>query len=102
MKKVVITAFVLGLMSFSASAQENETQQPERIKLYPSSHTSEVKLTPEQEIAQCEQQIAAIDAKEAWIRQSAEETEIATESGWFIKADESKKVLQNRIIELKK
>lgn len=101
MKKVAILALIFGGFVFNGYSQENN-KKPERIKLYPSTHTSETKLTPEQEIQECEQHLEALDAKEAWIKENPEELKIANENGWFANADQTRVQLKARIKELKK
>ena len=101
MKKVALLSLLLAGISFSGYSQENQETQPERIKLYPSTHQAQSNLSVEDEIANCDAQIQALDIKEAKIRESAEETKKATETGWFIHADETRIKLRKRIQELK-
>lgn len=94
-------ALIFGGFVFNGYSQENN-KKPERIKLYPSTHANETKLTPEQEILECEQHLEALDGKEAWIKENPEELKIANENGWFEKADKTRVELKARIKELKK
>ena len=94
-------ALIFGGFVFNGYSQENN-KKPERIKLYPSSHANEEKLTPEQEIQECEQHLEALDAKEAWIKENPEELTKANESGWFTNAEKTRVELKARIKELKK
>lgn len=101
MKKGFLFLFVIAGFCLSGFSQENENVKKERIKLYPSSHETSKTMTIEEEIAQCEAHIEALDQKEEIIRQSPEETKIATETGWFIQAEETRKKLRARIQKLK-
>lgn len=101
MKKVALLAMILAGMSVSAFSQEKNSK-PERMKLYPVQQETKTFASVEEEIAYCEQHLAALDAKEEWIRQNPEELKIATENGWFVKTEETRKELKARLIELKK
>ena len=102
MKKVAILVAILVGTAFTGFSQENTKEQPQRIKLYPSSHENSNKKTPEQEIVACEQQIEALDTKEEWIKNNPEELKKATENGWFVQAEETRQQLTKKINELKK
>ena len=97
---------VLAGVSLTGFSQESNKQKPERIKLVPSTHSNEnsqqTKLSPAEEIKNCEEQIEALDTKEAWIRNNPEETKMATENGWFVNAEETRVKLRARIKELEK
>ncbi|MBD3638769.1 MAG: hypothetical protein HUJ25_15555 [Crocinitomicaceae bacterium] len=97
-----ITLFVLVFLGISVTSysQENNTSKPERVELYPYTPSSNT-ITPEQEIANCEAQIEALDTKEAKIRESEEQIKIAEENGWFEQAEKNRQELQARIKELK-
>ena len=104
MKHISLFTFLILGISFTGFSQEKEPQKKERIKLY---HMSKEEanpngLSPEKEIEQCESHLEALDIKEEKIRQSPEETKIATENGWFIQAEQTRKELKARIEELKK
>lgn len=101
MKKIILTIVVVSSFSSLATAQESPSQ-PERIKLYPSSHSNNNQLTPQEEIEKCEQHLVALDKKEEVIRANPEELKIAQENGWFENADKTRKELKARIEELKK
>lgn len=96
-KTILVGALILGA-AFSGSAQEKKTEnQP--MKLVPI-ETS--KISPEEEIKNCQSQIEALDKKEAWIRSNPEELKIANETNWFVNADKTRDDLRKRISELKK
>jgi hypothetical protein len=102
MKKVSLIALVLMGTAFAGYSQSEENK-PERIKLVPSGHTStNVEVSKVEQIKKCENQIEALNAKEAIILQDAEETKIAKESGWFTNAAKQRVELKAKIQELKK
>lgn len=101
MKKVALLIFVLAGISFNGVAQEQKENTPERIKLYPVTKTQRAE-TPEQEIARLENHLVALDEKESWIRSNPEELQKANENGWFEDANQSRKEIKARLIELKK
>ncbi|UKN02504.1 hypothetical protein K6119_03085 [Paracrocinitomix mangrovi] len=101
MKKLFLSVFVVLGASLGAVAQETPNK-PERIKLYPSSHSTNNELTPQEEIIKCEQHLEALDQKEAAIKSNPEELKIAQENGWFENAEKTRKELKARIEELKK
>jgi len=100
MKKLtlLIAVLLMGGVSFS---QEKKTT-PERIKLVPSSHQSKNTKSKAEQIKDLEAHLEAIDAKEAYIRKSPEETKIAQKNGWFENAEKQRKEIKAKIQELKK
>jgi hypothetical protein len=87
------------VVAFSQSDQK----KPERIKLVPSGHstTTTKEMSKAEQIKRCEDQISALDAKEAIILEDPEETKIAKETGWFKNAAKQRTELKARIEELK-
>jgi len=102
MKKITMIAVLLLGTAFAANAQSDK-KKPERIKLVPSTHaTTKVEVSKEEQIKQCEDQIEALNAKEAIILEDAEQTKVAKESKWFENADKQRAELKAKIVELKK
>ena len=101
MKKLTVLVALLVMGSVSSFAQEKKTT-PERIKLVPSSHQSQTTKTKAEQIKDLESHLEALDAKEAYIRKSPEETKTAQENGWFENADKQRKEIKAKIEELKK
>ena len=99
-KKLIIT--VLTIISFAGIGIAQEKEQPERIKLVPSTHNSSSQTDTEKEIERCENQLKALDAKEKWIKENPEELKTAKETGWFEMAEKQRRELNARIEELKK
>lgn len=114
MKKFILTGLVLAGFTVSGSAQENNGQKPERIKLYKvesptttgsttqSNQNGQKFASAEEEIQYCKGHIEALDKKEEWIRQNPEEHKIALENGWYENAEKQRTELRARIAELEK
>lgn len=104
---------LIGLMFFSfagiSQSAESSEKKTERITLIKGGESSSnettkpssKKMSPAQELAQCENQLLALDKKEAYIRSNPEEMKIATESNWFVNADNARAILRKRVAELK-
>ncbi len=89
MKKVIIiAAFIVGV-SYTAGAQENTnpTTTVEKVD----------NRTDEQKLSAYRSHLEALDTKEEWIRSNPEETQIANEQGWFVKAAKTRKELKASI-----
>lgn len=109
MKSLTLIGFVF--FSFVGISQSTEPaeKKTERITLIKggesssneTSKSSHKKLSPTEELAQCENQLIALDKKEAYIRSNPEEMKIATESNWFVNADHARAILRKRLAELK-
>ena len=107
MKKII----TIGILAFGLSSAVNaQEKKVERMKLYKVENVQQNSISqepaqkfasPEEEIAWCENQIAALDTKEEWIKGNAEETKMANENGWFVEADATRTILRARIKELK-
>lgn len=109
MKKIISVGIFIFSFSVVINAQENKEGESQKIKLYKVENTSQSNKkeettskfkSAEEEIAWCENQIAALDKKEEWIRNNPEETRIAEEEGWFTKAEATRAELRARIKEL--
>lgn len=110
MKKVIFVVFTLFLAG-GVFGQESSTR-PERIKIVkggesvPVKTAAKLKLTPAQELENCQTQLDALTKKEAYIRSNPTELALAEENGWFIDAAIAKAQLEKRIgtlkLELKK
>jgi hypothetical protein len=107
MKKRTI---LLMLLSFSLAGNSQEAvkteKKTERITLVNGGESSQTvekreKLTPEQQIANCKKQLAALDKKEAFIRSNPEELKIANETNWFENADKARMSIEKKMQELK-
>lgn len=101
MKKFTVLVALLIMGGLSSFAQEKKNS-PERIKLVPSSHQSQTTKTKAEQIQELEAHLEALDAKEAYIRKSPEETKLAQENGWFANADKQRKEIKQKIEQLKK
>jgi hypothetical protein len=105
MKKVAIIMTILLGTGVSAYSQEKNPKKTEPIKVVKietnNSRTGD-NVSPEQEIININAHLEALDQKEAWIRQNPQETQIATENGWFTQAEETRIQLRARIKELEK
>jgi hypothetical protein len=104
MKKIIFL-LVMGSVSLYGFNQEGE-KKAERVKLVkggesmPSTTEKTVK-TPEQELKSCENQLEALNKKEAYLRSNPAEMKVAEENGWFKDADQTRATLEARIKELK-
>lgn len=101
MKKLTLLIALLLMGGVNSFSQEKKTT-PERIKLVPSSHQSKNTKSKAEQIKDLEAHLEAIDAKEAYIRKSPEETKIAQKNGWFENAEKQRKEIKAKIQELKK
>jgi hypothetical protein len=104
MKKIVFL-LVMGSVSLYGFNQEGE-KKAERVKLVkggesmPSATEKSVK-TPEQELKSCENQLEALNKKEAYLLSNPAEMKVAEENGWFKDATQTRAALEARIKELK-
>lgn len=92
MKKVIIiAAFIVGV-SHTAEAQQhtNPTTTVEKVD----------NRTDEEKLLAYRSHLDALDTKEEWIRSNPEETKIANEQGWFVKAAQTRKELKAKIAEI--
>ena len=92
MKKVIIiAAFIVGV-SYTAEAQgqTNPTTTVEKVD----------NRTDEEKLLAYRTHLEALDTKEEWIRSNPEETKIANEQGWFVKAAQTRKELKAQIAEI--
>ena len=98
MKKVILIGALVFTAALSGSAQEKKNEnEPKKLVLVESG-----KISPEQEIKNCQSQIESLNTKEAWIRANPEELKLAQENNWFTNADKTRAELTIRIAELKK
>lgn len=104
MKKIIFL-LIMGSVSLYGFNQEGE-KKAERVKLVkggesmPSTTEKTVK-TPEQELKSCENQLEALNKKEAYLRSNPTEMKVAEENGWFKDAAQTRATLEARIKELK-
>ena len=95
----------MGSVSLHGFNQEGE-KKAERVKLVkggesmPSTTEKTVK-TPEQELKSCENQLDALNKKEAYLRSNPAEMKVAEDNGWFKDAAQTRATLEARIKELK-
>lgn len=104
MKKIIFL-LIMSSVSLYGFNQEGE-KKAERVKLVkggesmPSTTEKTVK-TPEQELKSCENQLEALNKKEAYLRSNPTEMKVAEENGWFKDAAQTRATLEARIKELK-
>ena len=95
----------MGSVSLYGFNQEGE-KKAERVKLVkggesmPSTTEKAIK-TPEQELKSCENQLDALNKKEAYLRSNPAEMKVAEDNGWFKDAAQTRATLEARIKELK-
>ena len=92
MKKIIfIAAFIVGV-SYTAEAQpqKNPTTTVEKVD----------NRSDEEKLLAYKSHLDALDTKEEWIRSNPEETKIANEQGWFVKAAQTRKELKAQIAEI--
>jgi len=89
MKKVIIIAALILGVSYTAGAQQqsNPTTPVEKVD----------NRTDEEKLLAYRSHLEALDTKEEWIRSNPEETQIANEQGWFVKAAKTRKELKASI-----
>ncbi len=104
MKKIIFL-LIIGSVSLNGFNQEGE-KKTERVKLVKGgesmpSNVEKTEKTPEQELKNCEIQLAALNKKEAYLRSNPAEMKVAEENGWFKDAAQTRATLETRIKELK-
>lgn len=95
----------MGSVSLYGFNQEGE-KKAERVKLVKGgesmpSATEKTAKTPEQELKSCENQLDALNKKEAYLRSNPAEMKVAEDNGWFKDAAQTRATLEARIKELK-
>lgn len=101
----IIFLLIMGLVSSHGFSQEGE-KKTERIKLVKGGESMpsaavKTEKTPEQELKSCENQLEALNKKDAYLRSNPAEMKVAEENGWFKDAALTRTTLEARIKELK-
>ena len=104
MKKLSLLSIFLFTVASVGLSQEKKTEKPARITIVKVEDTKpkEKTVSVEDQIKSLNNQLLALDKKEAWIRENPEELLIAVDQGWFENAEKTRVAIQKELKELKK